>query len=176
MSSDAKKQKSIVRNYIEYLACEDFSLKVCDDESDCKEDVTILNCNLNVVGISFNLVQDGSGDIVFFLGVGNIYGATTPLKYKWIFENDDFTLVGEDDDPTVKLKLKSSKVLTNLVTKIGIEVTDANGCTDTKYCWYTPTGMRCNNNFAPCVNPINLKVKSTNVTCVRTKNLSVNKL
>ena len=179
-SKDKSTDISIVENYLEYLGCPSFSLKLCTEDysSICeqinKSNVQIVNCNINLIGISFVPIEnEENGDISFYLAVGDIYGAKQPITYKWTFDESDFEIIGSDEEPVINLKAVNGKDPALIVSAISLEITDANGCTDTKQCYYTPTGMKCNNSFAPCLGVSGLNVAYLFNECSKAKSLTV---
>jgi hypothetical protein len=151
---------AIIENYIEKLDCPEVDLDICHSKKTGCPDNTIVNkCIVNITGISFSLETTGDEDIIFYLSVNNVFGATAPITYNWIYDNTDFELIEDasNTDAELKLKLKTGKSLNDLVTLIRVEIEDAAGCTDYKECWYTPTGFQCGA-FIPCRNPTSLVV------------------
>jgi hypothetical protein len=163
---------AIVENYIEYLDCS-IDQKICYQGDDCTNDPIILNCSLIVTGISFQIVGSETVDILFNLAVGNIYGAKNPLIYKWHYDTDVFDLVGNDSSFNVQLKLKPGKNINLITTAISVDITDANGCKDSKQCYYTPSGIQCADSFVPCLGVTGLESNFIYVECKKPKNLVV---
>jgi hypothetical protein len=164
----------IIESYIDYLGCEDVSIIPCEKDSvPCVNDPVILNCNMNVTGISFTQINDGTSDIIFHIALGDIYGAKLPLSYLWTYDQNKFDLVGNVTDVAISLKLKPGKLLTSLTVPISVAITDADGCHDTKQCFYTPNGMKCNSSFVPCYSSSNFLVNYLYVNCARAKTLTV---
>lgn len=163
---------AIIENYLESLNCSNVSLIICN-EADCTNEPIIFNCNFNIVSISFQLNPSEEEDVIFNISVSDYAGGTAPFTYKWFYDDEIFDILGEDTDEELKLKLKAGQDIALIVTQIGVQITDANGCVDDKECWLTPEGIQCNPNYVPCNNPIGLEVIYEYVACARPSKLEV---
>lgn len=171
---------AIIENYIEYLACPEVILKPCFEGEPCVNTVTIHNCNLNITGITFNITDEAvdpddltTGQSLFLLSIGDIFGATAPIDYLWTVNTDHFEVVGTLDTPYLVVKPKPGKSLETITSLIRVDITDAQGCKDFKECYYTPTGMQCGNTFVPCSHTKDLVVTNNYVSCARPRYLQV---
>lgn len=181
LSPSKERDRTLLENYVEFLACPDFSLKYCTDYEDTcielnKANTLVVNCNLNVIGMSFTKNTPSSQnpqDITFFLSITDIYGAKQPLTYKWTYDTNIFDIVGSINSPTVQFKVKPGKKIDLVVAPITVEIVDANGCKDTKQCYFTGDGMKCNASFKPCTPVKALIVTPVVVTCSRPRALVV---
>lgn len=170
--------RDIIHNYVEHLNCSGISLKICEDyDEECgklnKANVVDLNCNMNVTNMSYTVVSNGLNDIQFYLSIGDIVGGKAPYTYKWTYNTAHFDLVGNNTSDLLKVKVKAGIKVDLLISPITLEIIDANGCKDTKTCTYTPAGMKCNNNYVPCLGAKGLVVSYNYVTCAKAKNLTV---
>lgn len=181
-SIDKDLDRAIVENYMESLGCISISLKSCNDYDDACAKINEQNgsnvdftCNMNVVGMSYTLDPNPASpeEISFYLAVGDVYGAKQPLTYKWIYDSNKLDIVGTDDQPIVKFKAKVGHDVDYMVTGIQLQVTDANGCKDTKTCYYSAGSMKCNDSFVPCYADSNLQVAYLYVACAKPKTLVV---
>jgi hypothetical protein len=162
---------AIAENYIEYLNCPNIKLSLCYPAK-CKNDIIIFNCDFNVNGMTF-YYEDGIPQ--FAITVGNYVGGVLPLTYQWLFDEENFEAVGPTDTESLTLTVIEGKDFDNLVTPITVTITDANGCEDTKVCYITPDGLRCNTNYQPCSNPSNLMIANLFKQCSGPSGLIVNK-
>jgi hypothetical protein len=165
---------SIVENYIEYLACPKVKLKICHEGEPCTDDgINIVNCNINIVGMSFTIIQDNG--ISFILDVGDVIGAKLPYIYQWTFDTNVFDLATGTNATSISLfvKLKQGLDMNSIVTPITVHIIDANGCTDTKTCYKVPDGLACSINFVPCKTPHNLVIGIVHTTCKAPHKLDV---
>lgn len=167
---------AIIENYLEFLSCPNIKLIVCNTEPYCNTTPNSFDCNFNITAISATLNPVGvEADIIFDLKVIDYAGGKLPLTYNWIYDEEDFDLVGSIEDSQVKLVLKEGKQLNLLITQIGVEVIDADGCGDSKYCWFVGGSMQCAYNYVPCSNATELTVIYEYVDCPRATNLTVTK-
>ena len=97
------------------------------------------------------------------------------LTYKWTWDANVFTAGGPINGPSIKLVAKAGKEVTALVSPVLCEVKDIeNNCSAVKTCYYTPSGMICDEGFIPCLNPVDLMVDGVTVICVKPTFLTVN--
>lgn len=168
-------KSAIIENYLEYLNCSNIKLIICNQAKVCAKDKpSVFNCNFNLISISATLNPVAGTDIIFDVKLVNYAGGTLPFSYSWDFDEDDFDLVGGTDamSPEIKLALKPDKVIELLVSQITVEITDANGCTDSKSCWLIPDGeMRCGASYQSCNNPVGLTAVYNYVACEKPKTL-----
>lgn len=171
------KSCAIIENYIEYLACPNIDLIICNQENtECGNSITtVFSCNFNLISISatLNPTDDPESDVIFDLKLVDYVGGKLPFSYVWTYDTDDFDIIGENNLPQIKLKVKPDKQVELLVTQISVQITDADGCIDTKSCWLTPEGMECNINYVACSSPVDLEVISIYNECSKPKSLEV---
>lgn len=165
---------AIVENYIESLGCTNINLQICNP-ADCENNPTVFECEFNIVRTT--VVINGDGNLVTFnVSEEDYFGGTSPFTYEWTFETDDFIISGPVNTSQLVLAVKPGKVLANLVTKISVTITDANGCTDTKECWLNKGDLRCSVNFVACSNPSGLVTTNNFVQCAGPSGLIVTKV
>lgn len=177
-AKDVKIDRSILFNYLEYIKCEGVEIIPCEDDSDCAKAVltnkVVKRCNMNLISMSVDVLGEDN-QLVFSLKVGNVINGTPPYVYQWIWDTDKLELVeGESTDEEVKIKPIGDADVSLMMFPIILQVTDANGCSDEKTCYYTPSGMKCNNNYVPCYPLENLVVSMINIPCYPVNNLIVN--
>jgi len=163
---------SILENYVKFLNCPTVTPAICNQE-DCTNIIEVFNCEFNVIGMTF-FIEDGQP--FFKINVGNYIGGTEPFTYQWFFDTDNFEAVGEINTDTLVLTVKPNKELTTLVTPITVIITDVNGCEDTKICYMTPDGLKCNTNYQPCSNPSGLIISNTFIACPVPSGLIISKV
>lgn len=175
-SCKKENKASILRNYIEYLDCENVFVEDCGDIP-CQEGGTTIihSCNLNVTGISATVPNINGVFATFHLAVTNLYGGTPPFSYVWEYDTDVFDLAAgaSINDPALDLEAKPGIDLGAVVTPIKVTITDSEGCTDVKQCYYTPGGMMCASGYNPCPNPKNLVIGGLYTPCPTPHKLDV---
>lgn len=94
--------------------------------------------------------------------------------YSWTWDEEVFDLAGPLGESTLFVTVKDGKDLDAIVSPISVTVTDENGCSTTKTCYYTPTGMQCGE-YIPCPNAANLIIINKFVRCTGASQLKVSK-
>lgn len=168
---DSDISSAVIENYIEYLDCKDVKIANCY-EVECKNDPIVVTCQLAISSIQSTINQNV---VTFSIPSDGITNGTAPYTYKWVYETDDFDNSGPIDVSTSVLTVKPTKKVDYLVTNIQVTVTDAKGCTATKSCWLTPTGMQCTENYVACLTNSFLTVTNKVVVCGALSSLVVTK-
>lgn len=175
-SKDKSIDRSILFNYAEYLNCEDVVLNPCEDDSNCAKILaglrTVKKCNMNLIGMTVS-IEEEDNEATFFLSAGNIIGGKPPYYYQWYHDESKIELIGSNTEETVKFRPVGDAQINLMVYPIILLVADSEGCADMKTCYYTPSGVKCNNNFDPCYPVENLQVLFNYVECSKTLNLVV---
>lgn len=178
-AKDVKVDKSILLNYAEYLACESITLNYCgENDSDCGKVANALNitknCNINLISLSVS-IEEVDNEVTFFLSAGDLINATPPYTYQWFWDDTKVEIIGESTGATARFRPVGDAQIGLMVFPIYLQVSDAEGCGDVKQCWFTPTGMKCNANYDPCLPVEALSVAYEYVPCDNVKNLTVAK-
>lgn len=159
----------ILENYLEQLECECVELTTCHD-ADCDNDPIVVTCQLAISAIQASITENV---VTFSIPTNGISNGTAPYSYQWTYELDDFNLSGPIGASTSVLTVKPTKDVNYLISNISVVVTDANGCTATKSCWLTPSGMQCTEGYAACIPPSVLVVTNKTILCGALKSLVV---
>lgn len=152
---------SILENYLEQLECECVELATCSDV-DCDNDTVVVTCQLSISAIQSAISENV---VTFSIPDNGILNGTAPYTYQWTYELDDFDPSGPINVSTSTLTVKPTKRLNFLISNVSVVVTDANGCTATKSCWLTPSGMQCAENYVACLPPSVLTVMNKTILC-----------
>lgn len=162
----------ILENYLEYLDCSTVKPYICHPDN-CVNETIILVCEVLVEGITYSIAEDNK-TVTFSVNSDAITGATEPLTYEWTFDDDDFILASPLDQSLLVLTLQDSKQFEVLVSTVSVKITDVNGCTYTKVCYFVATVMQCGD-YTPCPNPSNLQIINKYVQCAGPQSLVVTK-
>lgn len=150
-------ERPILENYIVYLNCATVNIVVCSPDN-CVNDPIVNTCSLRITDINVDLAEDNPFvDLIFG---ANIVGGNAPFHFQWSYNIDDFDVYGPTDTFSLSLKGKPGKDVSYLNSVLGVTITDRDGCTDTKSCFYTPDQMECADDFIDCPNIIDLTINT----------------
>lgn len=161
--------RSIIRNYIEYLNCDLVVPDECDIDTDCINEPIILTCNdFEISSILATYPDKSVLSIILSVESAAIIGGNSPFSYVWEYNTDDFDISGNTTSDTLALTLKDGKSFETLISKIKVTITDSLGCVAIRECYIIPeifpvagfgeANLECNTDYEPCVNPKELEV------------------